>query len=176
MVLAEMENKRIRAIDIEIATMSNFGIRQNLIVPNVHWGIANLHECDILSLSKSNYATEVEIKISKADLLKDKDKKHKHMHNHIKYLYFAVPEKLKEIALESIPERAGLYLAKWHQFRKWDKFGFPKGYEEVLVVQCVKTATENKNAHKWTEQERNDLARLGCMRILGLKQKIAKNT
>ena len=166
-------NKKIRAIDIEIATMQYYGVRQNMIVPNVHWGMANLHECDLLVLTKSNYATEIEIKISKADLLKDKDKKHQHKHNHIKYLYFAVPEELKEIALESIPERAGLLIASYAWFKDWDSSGFPKDKKQKLVVRCVKTATENKNAHKWTDDEKNNLARLGVMRILGLKRKIA---
>ena len=86
-------------LEIEIALMEHFNVRQNSIVPNISWGIANLHECDILVLSKSNYATEVEIKISKSGLLKDKEKKHGHNHNHIARLYFAVPKKLKRNSL-----------------------------------------------------------------------------
>lgn len=66
----------MKTIELEIAIMEYFGIRQNLIVPNVSWGMNGLHECDVLILSKAGYATEVEIKISKPDLLKDRDKKH----------------------------------------------------------------------------------------------------
>jgi hypothetical protein len=146
----------MRTLEMEIALMQFFNVRQNLIVPNVSWGIANLHECDILVLTDSNYAAEIEIKISKADLLNDKNKKHGHYHNHIARLFFAVPEELKDIALEVIPDRAGLYTIK-HSKAK------PK-----LVKKCVR----NKNAIRWTNKERLKLAHLGTMRILNLKRKL----
>ena len=89
----------MKTIDIEIAVMKWIGIRRNLVIPNVSWGISmkhpttykwmGLHECDILSLTKSNYAMEVEIKTTKSDLLKDKEKTHGHNSNLIRYLYFA---------------------------------------------------------------------------------------
>jgi len=46
----------MKSLDIEIAVMEYLGTRTNLIVPNVSWGM-DLHECDILSLSKAGYAT-----------------------------------------------------------------------------------------------------------------------
>lgn len=64
---------KITTLDMEIVLMEYFGVNRNIIVPNVSWGL-NLHECDLLIFSKSGYATEVEIKISKQDLLKDKNK------------------------------------------------------------------------------------------------------
>ena len=153
----------MKTIDIEVAIMQYYGIRQNIIIPNISWGMFfeknYLHECDLLILSKSNYATEVEIKISKADLLKDKEKKHGHFHSHIKYLWFAVPEKLKEIALKEIPERAGLFI-----LHKWE--------DNRITVHIVKKAKAQKNSIKWTDKQRLKLAELGCMRILGLKKKI----
>ncbi len=52
----------MKTIDIEIAVMAYLGIRKNLIVPNVSWGLVT-YEMDLLSLTQSRYATEIEIKI-----------------------------------------------------------------------------------------------------------------
>lgn len=68
-----------------------------------------LHECDLLILSGFGYATEIEIKTNKYDLLKDKEKKHNHISGLIKKIYFAIPEKVElNFALTNIPKRAGL--------------------------------------------------------------------
>lgn len=151
----------MKTLQMEIALMKELNVRINIIVPNVSFGMClggkSLHECDLLSLSKSNYATEIEIKVSKSDLLKDKLKKHGHKHGHIKTLWFAVPEKLKEVALSEIPERAGLYIVK-----------------NNMKVYVVKNPIINKKAKKWTEKERVQLLRLGAMRILTLKNNIFK--
>lgn len=166
----------MNTLDIEIAMMKKLGIRQNCIVPNVSWGIANLHECDLLILSKSGYASEIEIKITKDDLLKDREKKHGHNHNHIKYLWFAVPEKLSKISLDHIPERAGLYVLHKH-FITHDLYPSSAKipYNRVRYrIERLREPIPNKNAQKWTEKERLDLLRLGAMRILGLKESIAK--
>jgi len=155
---------------MEITIICHIGVRQNMIVNGVSWGLKLggkcLHECDLLSLNKTGYATEIEIKISKADLLKDKHKKHGHLHNYIKNLYFAVPENLKEIALKEIPERAGLYIVK----EKCNK----KGTNCKLIVSLVRQPKANKNAEKWSDVERAKLARLGVMRILTLKKNILR--
>lgn len=163
----------MKTIDIEIAVMGYLDIRANMIVPNASWGVARLHECDLLSLSKTGYATEIEIKITKSDLLKDKEKKHGHEHNHIKYLFFAVPKKLEAIALKEIPERAGLYvIEKYWWTGRYPHFRGDVG-EWLYKVTQVRGAITNKRAIKWSEAERLQLARLGAMRILGLKKKIA---
>ena len=65
--------KKITTLEVELSLMKHFNFRENVIVNGVHWGMVingkPLHECDLLILSKANYATEVEIKISKSDLL-----------------------------------------------------------------------------------------------------------
>jgi hypothetical protein len=165
---------KITTLEIEVRMMQHLDFRTNLIVPNVSWGIpidwnasgnrkyGNLHECDLLSLSVAGYATEVEIKVSKADLIKDDAKKHSHDHNLIKYLYFAVPKKLEAIALEVIPERAGLFVIE------------RMTHNSYLKVKCVKRAKQRKDVLKWSDHQRYVLARLGAMRIVGLKQKLIK--
>lgn len=148
----------MKSLDIEIAVMKYIGTRANLIVPNVSYGM-DLHECDILSLSKSGYATEVEIKVSYSDLLKDKGKWHGHHDKKIAQLFFAVPELLEGRALNVIPERAGLFVAR-------------KEYEGLIEIVQVRACQRNENAVKWTDEERCKLARLGTLRILKLKKMI----
>ena len=172
---------QMTTLDIEIAIIKGSHVRQNLVVPNVSWGMVNndgvLHECDIIILTPSSYATEIEIKISKGDLLQDMNKRHAHKHNLIRKFYYAVPEKLKQIALNVIPERAGLYVVseieatnyKW--FEGGGGIAIPYKYRRVIIV---KEALVNKDAIKWNDKQRYQLARLGTMRILGLKQKIQK--
>ncbi len=145
--------------------MRELNIRRNLIVPNVSWGMflgaRALHECDLLCLTKSGYATEIEIKVSKSDLMKDKHKEHGHVHNHIARFYYAVPKKLEETALQVIPERAGLFVVEKNHYR---------GHSVALSKQCKR----NKSAIKWTNDERTKLAELGAMRILRCKEKILR--
>ena len=83
----------MKTIEVELAVAKYFNPRQNHDIPNVSWGF-NIHECDLLILTKSKFLYEVEIKISRADLIKDKDKGHKHKHKKIRKLYFAIPENM----------------------------------------------------------------------------------
>lgn len=149
---------------MEIALMRHFDVRANIIVPNVSFGICiqgkSLHECDLLILTPSGYATEIEIKISKADLLKDKKKKHTHNHIAITNFYYAVPEELIDFASENIPSEAGLISV----------------YEKDGKNKCsiIRGTERRKPAYKWNDTERLKLLRLGTMRIVGLKENIAK--
>ncbi|MCK5563721.1 MAG: MmcB family DNA repair protein, partial [Planctomycetes bacterium] len=125
---------------------------------NVSWGL-NIHECDLFIVSQAGYATEVEIKISKADLKKDADKPHNHESDLIKNLYFAIPEKL-EGCIEYIPERAGVIVLKREK------------HYNSLICQILRKPKPNKHARKLTDEERYKVARLGALRIWGLKCKI----
>jgi len=137
-------------IDIEIAVAQYFGYRQNLVVPNVSWGLG-LHECDLLMLSKNGYLTEVEIKTSVADLKQDLKKEHEHRSKKVKQLYFAVPSKLAK-HYEYIPRRAGILVVN-----------------SKHNVYCIAKAEINKDAQASTVEERYQMARLGALRIWGLK-------
>jgi hypothetical protein len=153
--------------DIEIALSNYFDYRQKLIVPNVYWGLNFQYELDLIVVSNSNYATEIEIKISKSDLKADLKKSHYHDSNRIKQLYFAVPEKLKEAALELIPERAGLFIVREDKdtlIRNQDgiRIRFPK-------VQIIKPPKINTKAKKLTVEEINKLHRLASLRMWTLK-------
>jgi hypothetical protein len=76
----------LKSIEVEEAVARMFGIRQNIIVPNISWGMG-LHECDLLIIRKSGYAVEVEIKVSRWDLRKDLKKTHGHQSGRIREFY-----------------------------------------------------------------------------------------
>lgn len=50
-----------KTVEMKLALSSHFGIRQNLIVPNISLGLG-IHECDLLILAKSGYLYERESK------------------------------------------------------------------------------------------------------------------
>jgi hypothetical protein len=129
-----------------------------VIVPNVSWGLFS-YELDLVVLNNNSfYAYEVEIKVSRGDIKRDLLKRHGHDSykngNAIKDLYFAIPEKLKN-CVELIPERAGVLVV--------DTEG---------KVTKLRNPVSNKAAHKWSLEQAFKLARLGTLRIPGLKLKL----
>ena len=164
-------------LEMELGLMAHFNARTNLIVPNVHWG-ANIHEIDLFVLSKSGYAYEVEIKISKADLIKDKEKRHGHIDrlNRIKHLWFAIPEKLVP-DIEHIPERAGIVVVGYDiaTYNKWvgDKL---VPYDKVIYPCKVLRQPQLLSTHLWSDKDRYNIARLGALRIWSMKEKILRLT
>lgn len=143
--------KEIHAGDIEIAIARYLNPRQNLIVPNVSWGLNLNHEVDLLILTNSGYAWEVEIKVSLSDLKRDKLKLHGHYSDKIKRLYFAIPEYLEKQALPYIPERAGLFVVG----------------KDVRLIKAPKI---NIRAIKLDTYEIKKLYELAAMRIWLLKE------
>jgi len=143
-------------LEIEVRVARYMDICTNTIVPNISWGLG-IHECDLMVVSSAGYVTEIEIKVSKSDLLAESKKKHSHDDPRIKNFYFAVPSDLADFALEHIPERAGLIIVS--------KDG---------QVRTMKSPVHNHKAEKLTPEEHLKVARLGSMRMWGLKEKIIK--
>lgn len=152
----------MNALEIEIAVALHFNARQNVIVPNVSWGLGFRHECDLLVVSpKSRHCREIEIKTNAADIKRDLDKDHGHYSPKIRQLYFAVPEALAENTY--IPERAGVLAVTEHK----DFYDYQ--------VRLVRPARVNKNARCLTESEYLHLLHLASMRIWSLKRIIFEN-
>ena len=144
---------KYRTDTIETTIARYFDPRRNLIVPNVSWGMRRLnHECDLLIITKNNYAYEVEIKVDKYDLIKDKLKPHHHKSTLLRKLWFAIPYYLID-QLHHIPADAGILCV-----------GI---YPQLRIVKLRDAAVLGD--YKITEQERCDVARLGALRIWGLK-------
>ena len=165
----ERMNKKIITLEMEVALIDHIGVRQNIVVTNVSWGMFGNREVDIVKLTNNLWGSEIEIKVSKQDILKDKKKKHGHESNMFKFLYFAVPEYLKDFALEHIPERAGLLTVEKYLAHEWTDDPFMK-----YRVSEVRKPVRNKSAVEWTHDERYKLMRLGTMRIETLKKNIVK--
>jgi len=143
--------------DIEWALIkpqrSKFNFLKCIVVPNVSWGMVN-HECDLLALTKSDVAHEIEIKVSKSDLKADKRKRHNHPGGKlIKYLWFAGPESLEDAFVEYAPEKAGIILV-------YEDYAERPG----MCYRVARHPKPNPMARKWTQEDRIRLARLGAMR------------
>ena len=151
--------------EMEVALATWFNYRLNLIVPGVHWGL-NMHECDLLVVSKAGYCTEVEIKISRSDLRADQKKRHGHRCARIKYLYFAVPEKLEAAALEFAPSRAGIITV-----RPSMHYGDPRN-DHSPRCKRIREPEVTYKPQPMPDSERYKVARLGALRIWGLKRRV----
>lgn len=167
---ASTKPKLITTIEMEVGISKYFGVRQNIIVPNISWGFMN-HEADMFVVKKSGYASEIEIKRTKADLIADFKKPHRHIDslNRIQELYYAFPESIYNTCKDIIPDGAGILTCdKWYndmsRIKKW-----------VVTVRTKRKPTKNKSARKLTDKERLKIAHLGTMRIWSLKEKIIKS-
>jgi hypothetical protein len=158
------KDKPITTIEMEEAISRYFGIRTNIIVPNISWGLPGMHECDVFIVKKTGYVIEVEIKRSKPDLLADFKKKHNHSDVRIKEFYYALPEKLIESCTEFIPEHAGIISCARS---KWKT-------RNSVYSTVIRDPKPRKDARKLTQEEQFKIAKLGCMRIWTLKNKIIK--
>lgn len=158
--------------EVECAVAKHFGYRNNLIVPNVHWGM-EIHECDLLIVTRRGYAYEVEIKVTKADLKKDAGKGHGHHDNRIKYLYFAIPDYLEE-CIDLVPERAGVMLVDSKPLQTTTYRGRKHTWSRRCDV--VRQPEINMLAKPFSDEERYKVARLGALRIWRLKEKLVDAT
>ena len=142
--------------EIEIRIAQYFDYVKYVIVPNVSHGFYQFsnRELDLMLLNSSDYAYEVEIKVSRQDLIKDKKKRHNHNSQLLRKLWFAIPEKLEK-DIDLIPEKAGILIV--------NKTGNVKEIRKPKI---------NNQARKLTEKEKFKLARLGAMRIWKLKAKL----
>jgi len=149
----------ITAQDIEIAVARWFGIRSHVIVPNLSWGMLP-YECDIAVMPvKGRYLYEVEIKVSKSDLIRDKDKQKWKWGgiSKVRKFWYAIPKKL-EGSISHIPEFAGIFIISEPEYSR--KFC---GIEQVRKPKLLQ-------AKPMTDEQRFNLARLGAMRIWALKE------
>lgn len=141
-------------LDIEIAVADYFNPRQNLIVPNVFWGLGFKHELDVAVMTPSRYLTEIEIKTTASDLRRDSKKIHGHASQRIRRHFFAVPESLQELARELAPPEWGILSYS--------------GY----VLNQIKTA-KSVAARPLDDDEVRKLYELAAMRIWTLKHTLA---
>lgn len=146
---------------IEVAVSRLLNYRKHAIVPNVSWGLGLRHECDMLVLDDQNRFTEVEIKISAADLKADFKKEHGHKSKIISRLIYAMPLELCEKYSELIPKGCGIIAVK--QIKEGDVV---RGY----IASWYRMCKHDKSKEKPTASIIRKFLELGCMRIWTLKR------
>jgi hypothetical protein len=98
-VCTELTVKEIQALLAE-----HWGIRTNIIVPNVSWGLLD-YEADLLIMNKTGYVTEIEIKRSWSDFLADfKKDEVAHKSELIYQFWYCVPDELYSKCIEKLKE------------------------------------------------------------------------
>lgn len=147
----------MRTPDVEIAVANYFKPRVNMVIPNVSWAFSH-YEMDLVVVTQSNYIYEIEIKVSKSDLINDKKKRHDHNCTKTKFLFFAIPENLL-LYREHIPKGAGIITCE-------ERYGYGAG--NVRIFQKPKKRTD----YHLPYEERLLLARLGYLRMWDLKKKV----
>lgn len=164
MKLETKKNDKYTASRMELAISDYFGVRQNVVVPNVSWGLPGLnHEADLLVLRDSGWAEEIEIKVSASDIVKDKSKHNGMGHVSsclIHKLWFAVPMHLSSHI--DIPDRAGILGVVYDMIRGKD------------VVVCVRGPKITPGSRKLKQVEILKVLRLSNMRVWSLKRKLYK--
>lgn len=131
---------------------SVFNFRKYNVVANLSFGFLD-YEADLFAMNNNGYCTEIEIKISVADLKNDLDKdkfKNRLFHSDlVKNFYYAMPISIWDKIKESPPiiSYAGVYVI--HQTGR---------------VSLVKKCIPNKNSRKLSLEEQLKLLRLGNMR------------
>lgn len=146
-------------IELAIVNSGIFNKRNDIIVPNVSWGLLN-HEADMVVMTKSGYLTEIEIKRSLEDFKADFKKDHQHDDERVYKFYYCVPSLIKDKVIELLKTR--------HEF-----IPAVLSYTEEGVVIDLKVGFPNTNrGRKLFLEEQLTIARLGCMRVWNLKQKL----
>lgn len=152
----------VTAVDIEFAVAHFFGIRENIIVPNVSWGLfRDGHEADVVVIKTSQWAEEVEIKVSKADIKRDLGKRGGRGHARnpmMRRLWFAVPEALCDDP--NIPGFAGVLAVA-------PGAGGSRGCGRVRVH---RPASLNPGGRKLSDAEVAKTLRLAVFRLWDKKQ------
>jgi hypothetical protein len=152
------------ATEIEIAVALHFGYLENIIVPNVSYGMHFQHELDLLVVRPTGYAIEVEIKVDPSDIKADALKRHHHAgrvaDQLLKALWFAVPERLENHP--DIPKHAGIL-----SVYKYER-------DVRLHVKVIRSARNNPKARRLNDKELRNLGRLAAMRIWTLKTKLMR--
>ncbi|MCP4651165.1 MAG: hypothetical protein GY853_13950 [PVC group bacterium] len=152
---------KITTLEMECEIAKYFGIRRNTIVPNIFWSMFN-YELDLLIITGSRYAYEVEIKVSLQDLKRDSEKYHTHDSPKIKKLYFAIPHYLEK-HIGYIPEKAGILVVCESMY-----------YPGTLKVRKIREAVI-KSRYQWSQDEVYEANRVCAKRIWGLKEAIVYN-
>lgn len=107
-----------------VLSVYKFPYRRWKLLPNGYWGL-NLHyEMDLLVVSSRNYAYEVEIKTTLADLRAEQKKRHDHNCGFTRGLWFAGPMDIQDALMELSPTHAGVIVVERNDHEWRDRFPY----------------------------------------------------
>lgn len=149
----------INEIELAIVNSGIFNKRGDIFVPNVSWGLLN-HEADMVVMTKSGYLTEIEIKRSWEDFKADFKKGHGHDDVRIYKLYYCVPVSIRDKVINHLKE---IYN---------DMIPGIMTYDDDRNVRVENNSYPYIGGRKLFIEEQLTIARLGCMRVWNLKQKL----
>jgi hypothetical protein len=156
-------SEKITAAEIELALASFFDWRRNFVIPNISNGFRGInYEIDVMVVTQSLYAYDIEIKVSASDLKRDQDKdKWRYCldQHYFRKSYFAMPETMSQYQ-DLVPAHAGIILVSYNERRYW--------YDAKVVREPV----VDNLAKKITEAELTQLGRLTMLRMWDLKHNI----
>jgi hypothetical protein len=154
---------KITAAEIELALAGFFDWRRNFIIPNVSNGFRHInYEIDVMVVTQSLYAYDIEIKVSAADLKRDQDKdkwRYCLEQHYFRKSYFAMPEAMSQHQ-DLVPAHAGIILVAYNERRYW--------YDAKVVREPVVDTL----AKKVREDELTQLGRLTMLRMWDLKHSV----
>ncbi|RXZ68967.1 hypothetical protein EPT53_08110 [Fusobacterium necrophorum] len=158
--------------EIELALFYYCFKKNKAILPRVQRGYIVNHECDMLLCSKNNYLTEIEIKVSIADIKADLKKKHGHNDNRLKKVIFCIPEEILEKAEEIIPKKFGIWTVEYKEVTVYHFYESKKEFQ--YIVKEFRKAHINKDVQKVSEEVVWEMWRLSSLRYWAtLKENIA---
>jgi len=137
-----------------------FDFRRYSSVPNVSYGLLYTGEADLICLSGAGVFHEVEIKVSKQDMISDLQKGHAHNHEIVQRLWYAFPGYLQNDIEPLVPIWAGI-ITVYFKIKNGNL-----GYKTVVVRRPhPKLRTTNRQNRKPTQEEIIKFLRLGVMRM-----------
>lgn len=160
---------KIKTPELELLVAEFFGIRKNLIIPNLSWGIKLNYEADLTIVTRAKCCYEVELKVSKSDLIAESKKKiNAHKGSIYKRFYYAMPDYIYDEKLITNAD-AGVLLAKW--IPEWKHYTFTrKAHWKINEIKKPK----NKKTDKLTDEQYLKLLELQAMRVWSMKRKFVK--
>lgn len=158
--------------EIELALFHYCFKKNKAILPRVKRGYIVNHECDMLLCSKNNYLTEIEIKVSIADIKADLKKKHGHNDDRLKKVIFCIPKELLKKAEEIIPQEFGIWTVEYKEVTVYHFYESKKEFQ--YIIKEFRKAQTKKDVQKVSEEVVLEMWRLSSLRYWAtLKENIA---
>ena len=142
--------------------------RVNTAVPNVTYFSG--YEMDLLIISKSGYATEIEVKLNISDFKNDFKKKKFHDCKMVTSMYYCVPSKI----IDQVKAKLDTDFPKFGIISfEWVKGNPNLDNSDHLYFEMVKSAQKKYPAYKWNRFEIQKALYLCMLKMWSLRKKSA---